>query len=126
MKTFAIQLTVVMMMIATSAFSQNLTDSKVTASISLEGQDRVEVRMMIPDDEIAVLKLFEKKKKNVYTKRISKSKNLLLSHLITAFPNGVYTYEIRNGKEVVSSADIVKSSGEDLRYKPVEGYAEAR
>lgn len=126
MKTIAIQLTVVMMMIATSAFSQNSNDSKVTASISLEGQDRVEVRMMIPDDEIAVLKVFDETRKNVYTKRISKTKNLLLSHMITAFPSGIYTYEIRNGKEVVSSADIVKSPGEDLRYKTVEGYAEAR
>lgn len=126
MKTIAIQLTVVLMMIASSAFSQKTDKSKVTASLSLEGQDKVEIRMMIPDDEIAVLKVFDETHKNVFTKRISKQKNLLLSHLITEFPTGVYTYEISNGKELVSSTEIVKSSGKDLYFKPMEGYAEAK
>lgn len=125
MKTKAIQLTVIMMMIAATAFAQKAND-KIWTSMSLKGTDKVEIRMMIPDDETVVLNVFDQTHRKVFSKRIKEDGGVLISHKINEFPSGVYTYEIKNGKEVVSSTDIVKESGKELYYKPVEGYAEAK
>lgn len=123
MKTRAIQLTVVLMLIAATAFAQK--SNNVQTSVILKGNDKVEIRMMNSGDDVAVLNVFDGTHKKVYTGRY-RNNNLLITHHIAEFPNGVYTYEIKCGKDVVSSTDIVKASGKELYYKPMEGYAEAR
>jgi hypothetical protein len=125
MKTKAIQLTVALMMIATYAFSQKAND-KVWTSMSLKGTDKVEIRMLIPDNEVLVLNVYNQKDRKVYSKKIKNKNSLLFTHQIAEFPNGTYTYEILNNDEVVSSTAIVKSANTDLYYKPVEEFAEAR
>lgn len=126
MKTRAIQLTVVLMMIAATAFSQQAGKKDIWTSMSLKGNDKVEIRMLMPDDEVVVMNVYDDTHRKVYSKRIKDENSLLISHRIAEFPDGIYTYEIKNGKEVVSSVDIVKASGKDLYYKPVEGIAEAK
>lgn len=125
MKTKAIQLTVVLMMIANYAFSQKPAD-KVWTSMSLKGADKVEIRMLIPDDEVLTINVYNQKNSKVYSKTIKHKNNLLLTHQIAEFPNGVYTYEITNDNEIISSTKVVKSAKQDLYYKPVAEYAEAR
>ncbi len=126
MKSTAIHLTVIFMMIATVVFSQQKSNSVVFAAVSLEGKDKVEIRMMMPDDETAVIKVFDETRKNLLTKRISNKNNLLVSHIITDFPSGTYTYEVKSGKELITSAEIVKQSGKDLFYRPSEAFAEVK
>ena len=126
MKTTTIQLTVILMMIATAAFAQQKHESEVFAAVSLDGCDKVEIRMMMPEDETAILKVYDETRKNLLTKRISNKSNLLISHIITDFPSGTYTYEVKSGNEVIASTDIVKKSGKDLFYKPNEEFAEAK
>lgn len=125
MKTKAIQLTIVMMMFAATMFAQKTSKNEVWTSMTLKGTDKVEIRMMIPDDEVVVLNVYDDTQKKVFAKRIKNKNNLLISHNIASFPSGVYTYEVKNGKNVVSSTQIVKASGKDLNYKPVESIAEA-
>lgn len=126
MKTTAIQLTVILMMIATAAFSQQQSASDVFAAVTLEGKDKVEIRMMMPDGETTVLKVYDETRKNLLTKRISNKTNLIISHMITEFPSGTYTYEVKSGKDLITSAEIVKKSGQDLFYKPNEEFAEVK
>jgi len=125
MKTKAIQLTIVMMMLAATMFAQNSNNSEVLTSMTLKGTDKVEIRLMIPDDEVVVLNVYDDTHKKLFTKRIKNKNSLLISHNIASFPGGVYTYEVKNGKNVVSSTQIVKALGKDLTYKPVEGIANA-
>jgi hypothetical protein len=82
--------------------------------------------MMIPDEEVLELIVYNQNDRKVYSKKIKHKNNLLFTHQIEEFPNGVYTYEIVNGDEIVTSTSIVKAAGKDMYYKPVEGYAEAR
>jgi hypothetical protein len=126
MKTAAIQLTVILMMIATASFAQQKSDSDVYAAVNLKGTDKVEIRMMMPDDETAVLKVYDETRKNLLTKRISNKNNLLISHIITDFPSGTYTYEVKSGQDLITSTCIVKKSGQNLFYKPSEEFAEAK
>lgn len=125
MKTKAIQLTVVMMMLTATLFAQKANDKNVWTSMTLNGKDKVEIRMLIPDGEVATLNVFDESGKKVYTARFKDKKNLLVTHDISSFPCGVYKYEVKSRKSVVSSTQILKSSGQDLAYKPVEGIAEA-
>ena len=125
MKTKTIQLTVVMMMFAATMFAQKSSNSEVWTSMVLKGTDKVEISMLIPDDEVVVLNVYDDTHKKVFTKRIKNKNNLLISHNIASFPSGVYTYEVKNGKNIISSIQIVKATGKDLAYKPVEGIAEA-
>ena len=125
MKSKAIQLTLVLMMIATYAFSQKAAD-KVWTSVSLKGTDKVEIRMLIPDGEVLVLNVYNQKDRKVYSKKIKNKNNMLFTHQIAEFPNGIFTYELTNGDDVVSSTAIVKSNGKDLYYKPLDEYSEAR
>ncbi|MCF8365076.1 MAG: hypothetical protein K9H16_04805 [Bacteroidales bacterium] len=125
MKTKAIQLTVVIMMLTATLFAQNENKSDVFTSMTLNGKNKVEIRMMIPDGEVLVLNVFNESGQKVYTARFKDKKNLLVTHNIDPFPCGAYKYEIKNGKEVVSSTQIIKSSGHDLAYKPVEDIAES-
>lgn len=123
MKTRAIQLTVVLMLIAATAFAQK--SNNVQTSVSLKGTDKVEIRMMNPESDAVTFNVYNGTHQKVYSNRF-RDENLLITHDITEFPNGIYTYEIKCGKDVVSSTDIVKASGKDLFYKPMEGYAEAK
>lgn len=126
MKTKAIQLTIVLMMISATIFAQNTTKSDVQTSMILRGEDKVELRLIKPATEQVVLNVYDEGRTKVYSRFFDKETNLLISHYITEFPNGVYTYEVKNGKELVSATQIVKSSGKDLVYKPIEGIAEAK
>ena len=106
------------MMFAATMFAQNSSSNEVRTSMTLKGTDKVEIRMMIPDDEVVVLNVYSNTDKKVFTKRIKNKSNLLISHNIAPFPAGTYTYEIKNGKKIVSSTQIVKALGKDLVYKP--------
>jgi len=123
MKTKAIQLTVVMMMLTATLFAQKANDKNVWTSMTLKGADKVEIRMVIPDKEVVVLNVFDNMGQKVFTTHFKNKKNLLVSHDISSFPSGVYTYEITNRKQVVSSTQIVKVCGHDLVYKPLDGIA---
>ncbi len=124
MKTKAIQLTIVLMMFAATMFAQKVSKNEVWTSMTLKGTDKVELRMVIPDDEVVTLNVYNNYHQKVFTKRIKNKSNLLISYNIAPFPAGTYTYEIKNGKNIVSSTQIVKASGQALIYKPVEGIAE--
>jgi hypothetical protein len=126
MKTMTMTLTVVMMMLAATLTAQTQNNQDVFTAITLKGSDKVELRMVKPAGETVVLAVYDETMQKVFTKRFKKENNLLLSHDISEFPAGVYTYEVRSGNEVIRSTEIVKASGCDLTYKPIETFAEIK
>jgi threonine dehydrogenase-like Zn-dependent dehydrogenase len=126
MKTMAMTLTVVMMMFAVTLTAQKANDQDVFTAMTLKGTDKVELRMIKPAGETVVITVYDKTNQRVFSKRFKKENSLLLSHDISEFPAGVYTYEIRSGNEVIRSTEIVKASGCDLTYKPMETFAEIK
>lgn len=125
MKAKVIQLTIVLMMITASVFSQKANTNDVWASIYLKGKDKVEVRIIKAANEVVMMNVYDQSGKNVLSRRIKKESNVLISHNIKPFPYGTYTYEIKSGREVLSSTQIIKSPNRDLVYKPLESLAEA-
>lgn len=126
MKTRAIQLTIIMMMISVISLAQNINKNEIWTNMMLKGKDKVEIRIVKPADEVVVLNVYADNYKKVFSKRISKENNLLISHDISIFPNGEYTYELKNKKQIISSTQIIKSAKNDLAYKPMEGLAEVK
>jgi len=129
MKARAIQLTAALMIITLSTFATGKTsksnDGNVWTAMTLVGKNYVEIRMTKPADVVVTLNVYNETHQKVYSKRIRKETDLILSHNIANFPNGVYTYQIKEGKNVVSEKSIVKSSGEMLQYLPDENLADA-
>jgi hypothetical protein len=113
-----------MMMISVMGLAQNINKDEVWTNMMLKGQDKVEIRIMKPADEVVVLNVYADNYKKVFTKRIAKENNLLISHDISTLPNGEYTYELKNKKQIVSSTQIIKSAKNDLVYKPMDNLAE--
>jgi hypothetical protein len=126
MKTMAMTLTVAMMMLAATLTAQTKNNQDVFTAITLKGTDKVELRMIKPADETVVISVYDETMQRVFSKRFKKENSLLLSHDISEFPAGTYTYEVKAGKEVVRSTEIVKATGCNLTYKPMETFAEIK
>ncbi len=131
MKARAIQFTAILMILTLgltltgNAQNNNPEKSKVFTAFTLEGNDQVKIRLIKPAGQSVTINVFDETHRKVFTRKIKKSNNLLMTHDISEFPAGVYIYEIIMGKELVKSCKIKKSSGSDLIYLPVENLAEA-
>jgi len=132
MKTTAIKFTAILMLL-TLVFSfnsfaqkQNSEESKVFTAFTLKGDNLVNIRLIKPADQAVTINVFDDTRKRVFTKKISKKDNLLLTHDITEFPSGTYTYEIKQGRDVIKSCSVVKASGTALKYGAEESMAEAK
>ena len=132
MKTTAIKFTAILMILALgftfngNAQSKSSEKSEVFTAFTLKGNDLVNIRLIKPADQAVTINVFDDTHKKVFTKKIIKSDNLLLTHDISEFPSGVFTYEVKEGREVVKSCKVVKSSGDVLKYFAEESMAEAK
>ncbi len=126
MKTMAMTLTVVLMMLAATLTAQKAINQEVFTAMTLKGTDKVELRMIKPAGETVVISVYDETMQKVFTRRFKKENSLLLSHNISDFPEGIYTYEVSANNEVIRSTEIVKASGSDLTYKPIETFAEIK
>lgn len=124
MKTTAMKLTaiVMMVMVTISAYSQ-INNGKVVTSMTLKGENKVYVRITKPAETVLTMNVYDKYRTKVYSTRITKESELLVTHNINEFPAGVYTYEIKEGKNVISETSIIKSTGKALEYAPVGSLA---
>jgi hypothetical protein len=126
MKTRALQVTMVMMLLATALFAQKTTKDEVFTSMILKGTNKVEIRMMIPDKDAVMLYVYDENDSRIFSKRIKNVKDVLVKHDISVFPDGVYTYEIVKDKKVITSTPIVKAHDKALVYKPIENLSTAK
>lgn len=120
--TMKLAAVVMMVMVTMSAYSQ-INKGKVVTSMTLKGENKVWVRITKPAETVLTMNVYDKYRTKVYSTRITKQSELLITHNIAEFPAGVYTYEIKEGKNVVSETSIVKSTGKALEYAPVESLA---
>ena len=132
MKTRAIQITAILMILTFGAITNGNAENdkavktKVWTTFTLKGQNQVDIRLVKPAGLVVSINVYDNTRQKVFTKKIRKSDNILLTHDISEFPAGVYTYEIKDGKELVKSCKIVKSTGNDLKYFPVGNVAKAK
>lgn len=125
MKTTAMKLTAVIMMVmvAMSAYSQinsSGNNGKIVTSMMLKGENKVQVRITKPAETVLTMNVYDETRTKVYSMNIKKESEVLVSHNIAEFPAGVYTYQIKQGKNVISETSIVKTTGKALEYAPVE------
>ncbi len=132
MKTTAIKLTAILMLLAIgisfngNAQSNNSEQSEIFTAFTLKGDNLVNIRLIKPADQSVTINVFDDTHKKVFTKKISKKDNLLMTHDITDFPSGTYTYEVKEGKDVIKCCKVVKSSGSALKYCTEESMAEVK
>jgi hypothetical protein len=131
MKAIAIKFTAILIVLTLGiittgkAQTNNAEQSKVFTAFTLKGDNLVNVRTIKPANQAVTINVFDETHKKVLTKKISKSDNLLLTHDITEFPSGTYTYEIKEGRDILNSCKVVKALGNQLKYCTEESMAEA-
>ncbi|NCA84946.1 MAG: hypothetical protein EOM83_05140 [Clostridia bacterium] len=125
MKTLATTLTMMLIIAATGLSAQNTNADKIFTALTLNGQDVVELRLMKPAGAVVTFVVTDESGAVVYSKRIKKEDNLLISHQVGTLDDGVYTYCVKSADETLRSTDVVKAAGKPLIYKPVENIAEA-
>nr|NQU89494.1 hypothetical protein [Bacteroidota bacterium] len=124
MKTKALQILAALLILTVSSFANPFADGDETKenntymTFTVKGEHIVQIRLIKPEDTRITLKVYDETHKNVFTKRFNKTSNLLLSHNISVFPSGVYTYEIMEDGELIAENKIVKSCGKALEYMP--------
>jgi hypothetical protein len=125
MKTLATTLTMMLIIAATGLSAQNTNAGEIFSAITLNGQDVVELRLMKPSGAVVTFVVTDESGAIVYSKRIKKEDNLLISHKVSTLDDGVYTYCVKSADETLRTTEVIKAAGKPLIYKPVENFAEA-
>lgn len=132
MKAKAIQITAILMILTFGVITNGNAENdktektKVWTTFTLKGANQVDIRLIKPAGLVVTISVYDNTRQKVFTKKIRKSDNILLTHDISDFPAGIYTYEIKNGKQLIKSCKIVKSTGNNLEYFPVGKDAKAK
>jgi hypothetical protein len=125
MKTLAMTLTMMLMIAATGAMGQTSKSDGFFTAMTLNGHDVVELRLMKPDGTAVTVVVTDKSGAVVYSKRIKKQNNLLISHNVSTLDDGIYTYTVKSADQTLRSTDVLKATDRPLIYKPIENLAEA-
>jgi len=132
MKATTIKFTAILIVLAIgisfngNAQSNNSEKSKTFTAFTLKGDNLVKIRLVKPANQAVTINVFDDTHKKIFSKKFIKSDNLLMTHDISEFPSGTYTYEIKEGREVIKSCKVVKASGNILKYCNEESMAEAK
>jgi len=133
MKTKAMKLTAIMMIFSISVFAAgnfggtkaSKSKPKTYVSIYPVTKDLVDIRVARSVGEILMLDVLNENGNIVYKTSIDKGMNIRISHNISDFPNGVYTYEILKDGRSVYTCLIMKTSETILKCSPDEEEATA-
>lgn len=92
--------------------------NNVHISITLIGEDIVNIRIKKPTDKEFILSVYDDTGVKVYRKKFKEGKkvDMLFTHDIKRFDNGVYEYKILEDKEEIFSKKVMKIIGYDLKY----------
>jgi len=131
MKTKAIKLTAVLMLISFTVFAAgNFGGTKsandknsARANVYPVSKEMVEIRVAKPAEAILNLEVYNEVGKMIYSTTLKDGMNLRVSHDISVFPLGLYTYNISEGENLIHSSMILKTRETIIKCSP--GYENA-
>lgn len=96
--------------------SQDKND--VHISMTLVGENIVNIRIKKPTNKKFILSVYNDVGVKVYRKKFKEGKkvDMLFTHDIKIFDNGIYEYKILEDKEEIFSKKVMKIIGHDLKY----------
>jgi hypothetical protein len=133
MKTIAIKLTAVMMILTVSVFAAgNFGGTKpgenknsTRAGVYPVAKDMVEIRVVKSAEDVVNLDVYNEAGKIVYKTSLSTGMNIRISHDIKEFPVGLYTYKISEDGKLVHTSLILKTRETILKCSPENDKATA-
>jgi hypothetical protein len=133
MKTIAIKLTAVMMILTVSVFAAgNFGGTKpgenknsTRAGVYPVAKDMVEIRVVKPAEDVVNLDVYDEAGKKVYKTSLSNGMNIRISHDIKEFPVGLYTYKISEDGKLIHTSLILKTKETILKCSPENDKATA-
>ena len=133
MKTIAIKLTAVLMILTVSVFAAgNFGGTKPTndknntrAGVYPVAKDMVEIRVVKPAEDVVNLEVYNEAGSKVYETTIKNGMNFRVSHDIKEFPAGLYTYKISEDGKLIHNSMILKTRETILKCSPETDHATA-
>jgi hypothetical protein len=133
MKTKAMKLTAILMIFSISVFAagnfggtkSTKSKSKTYARICPVTKDMVDIRVVKSAGETLTLGVYNENGNKVYKTTLCNGMNIRISHDISDFPNGVYTYEILKEGRSVYTCLIMKTRETILKCGPDDENATA-
>jgi hypothetical protein len=133
MKTIAIKLTAVLMILTVSVFAAgNFGGTKPTndknntrAGVYPVAKDMVEIRVVKPAEDVVNLEVYNEAGSKVYETTIKNGMNIRVSHDIKEFPAGLYTYKISEDGKLIHNSMILKTRETILKCSPETDHATA-
>ena len=126
MKTIAIKLTAVLMILTISVFAAgNFGGTKSTndknstrADVYPVAKDMVEIRVVKSAEDVVNLDVYNEAGSKVYETTIKNGMNISISHDINEFPLGVYIYNISEGEKLIHTSTILKTRETIIKCSP--------
>jgi hypothetical protein len=133
MKTKAIKLTAVLMILTVSVFAAgNFGGTKsandknsIRANVYPVSREMVEIRVAKPAEDVVNLEVYNEAGSKVYETIIKNGMNIRVSHDIKEFPAGLYTYKISEDGKLIHSSMILKTRETILKCSPENDHATA-
>lgn len=121
MKTRIIKTTAMLMMVmlTVSAFAKGKGTTETT--MSLNSNHEVELNIGGSTASNFEVKVYNDNGFLVFDETLSNSGNQKVNHDITDFPEGIYTYQVIDGDDVIYQARVVKSSNNSVELRDLPG-----
>jgi hypothetical protein len=123
MKTLKLTTLFIIIGLSLSVFAAG--DGNLKASLSLKNSELVEIALEGNSTQAIEIKVFDNKGNLVSYKSLAGSGTRTIIHKISEFPEGIYTYQVIDGDEVVYTARVVKSGEGSLECRNVPNCATA-
>lgn len=126
MKTKAIKLTAVLMIMAVSVFAAGnfggtkpaKDKSSSRANVYPVAKDMVEIRVVKSAEDVVNLEVYNESGSKVYETTLKSGMNLRVSHDIREFPQGLYTYKVSEDGKLIHTSLILKTRETILKCSP--------
>lgn len=126
MKTTALKLTAVLMILTASVFAAgNLGGTKPAkdksssrANVYPVAKDMVEIRVVKSAEDVVNLEVYNESGSKVYQTTLKSGMNLRVSHDIREFPQGLYTYKVTQDGKLIHTSLILKTRETILKCNP--------
>ncbi|MCF8364176.1 MAG: T9SS type A sorting domain-containing protein [Bacteroidales bacterium] len=106
-----------------SAFGSDF--GNLRASLNLKNNKAVEIHLEGQSSGEVQVKVFNNTGRMVSYKSLVNSGTKIVSHKISDFPDGIYTYQVIEGDELIYTAKVVKSAEGALECRNLPGGATA-
>lgn len=100
-----------MMMLFTVALHATTSAATTDVKLRLSGEDEIEFLLKGASSDVITIEMYNGYGQPVFTKKVAPGNRVVVSHDVSILPEGLYTYQVVEGAELIYSAQIIICPG---------------